>query len=250
MTVVDITSRKDRKLWVSEIFGPTIQGEGPSAGSPAQFIRLGLCNLDCSWCDTPYTWDWEGKNGTVFDKTKELTSKTREEIISLLDPGTPRVVISGGEPFVQRIALDALILSLIEWDAEVQIEIETNGTIAPSVLVAELTQAGTIQINCSPKLESSGVSRKKAEHRIPLQSLVLSGAWFKFVIGDTTDLDCMTDLVTAHGLPADRIILMPEGRTRAELDANFTWLFDFCSREGFRISHRLHVLAHGDDRGV
>ena len=40
---------------VSEVFGPTLQGEGPHAGRPCHFIRLGGCNLSCSWCDTPYS---------------------------------------------------------------------------------------------------------------------------------------------------------------------------------------------------
>ena len=44
-------------LVVAEIFGPTWQGEGPSAGQVAAFVRLGLCNLTCAWCDTAYTWD-------------------------------------------------------------------------------------------------------------------------------------------------------------------------------------------------
>ena len=55
---------ENNSLTVSEIFGPTFQGEGPFTGRAAVFLRLGRCNLDCKWCDTPYTWDWKGKNGT------------------------------------------------------------------------------------------------------------------------------------------------------------------------------------------
>ena len=47
-------------LAVSEIFGPTHQGEGPSTGRLCGFVRLARCNLSCLWCDTPYTWDWGG----------------------------------------------------------------------------------------------------------------------------------------------------------------------------------------------
>src|SRR5690606_2170027 len=43
-------------LNVNEIFGITIQGEGPSMGRPCAFVRLFQCNLQCTWCDTPYTW--------------------------------------------------------------------------------------------------------------------------------------------------------------------------------------------------
>ena len=34
-------------LAVCEVFGPTFQGEGPSLGRRAAFVRLGRCNLDC-----------------------------------------------------------------------------------------------------------------------------------------------------------------------------------------------------------
>jgi len=34
---------------------PTIQGEGPSAGTPVLLIRVGNCNLDCAWCDTKWS---------------------------------------------------------------------------------------------------------------------------------------------------------------------------------------------------
>ena len=40
---------------ISEIFGPTFQGEGPSAGQRAGFVRLGRCNLTCEWCFVPET---------------------------------------------------------------------------------------------------------------------------------------------------------------------------------------------------
>ena len=59
-------------LEVSEIFGLTIQGEGPSVGRRAVFLRLRRCNLACDWCDTRYTWD---KNDPDYDKYEVLTSE-------------------------------------------------------------------------------------------------------------------------------------------------------------------------------
>jgi 7-carboxy-7-deazaguanine synthase len=48
----------DKTLAVAECYGPTFQGEGPSAGRPALVLRLSRCNLACPSCDVPYTWDW------------------------------------------------------------------------------------------------------------------------------------------------------------------------------------------------
>ena len=42
---------------VVEVFGPTVQGEGPYAGRVCHFLRLGGCDYRCSWCDTPYAVD-------------------------------------------------------------------------------------------------------------------------------------------------------------------------------------------------
>ena len=42
------------RIRISEIFGPTIQGEGPLVGRPTVFVRTGGCDYRCTWCDTLY----------------------------------------------------------------------------------------------------------------------------------------------------------------------------------------------------
>lgn len=76
---------------VSEFFGPVFQGEGPAAGRRAWFLRLGMCNLGCSWCDSAYTW-----NGT-----EKFTPYTRDELADLLAPVDGILVLTGGEPLLR-----------------------------------------------------------------------------------------------------------------------------------------------------
>jgi recombinational DNA repair ATPase RecF len=57
-----------------EIFA-SLQGEGPSAGMPVAFIRLSRCNLACVWCDTAYTWRFDGDNRPHRDDVELLISQ-------------------------------------------------------------------------------------------------------------------------------------------------------------------------------
>jgi len=38
-----------------ELFS-SVQGEGPHVGASTLFVRLGVCDLRCRWCDSPHTW--------------------------------------------------------------------------------------------------------------------------------------------------------------------------------------------------
>lgn len=95
-------------LQVKEIF-QSIQGEGPYAGVPATFVRLGGCNLQCTYCDEDYT-------------TGLLELMAMEIVHGCIQP---LVVITGGEPFAQNIT--PLVQRLL--DAGKSVQVETNGTL-------------------------------------------------------------------------------------------------------------------------
>ena len=84
-----------------EIFA-SVQGEGPSMGMPVAFMRLSRCNLACVWCDTAYTWHFEGDNrphrsGEFFDrKANQVTLEEAEVAERILALGQKRLVITGG----------------------------------------------------------------------------------------------------------------------------------------------------------
>jgi organic radical activating enzyme len=41
----------------------TLQGEGYHTGRAAYFIRIGGCDVGCSWCDTKMSWKSRCGNG-------------------------------------------------------------------------------------------------------------------------------------------------------------------------------------------
>jgi 7-carboxy-7-deazaguanine synthase len=228
----------DDELVVSEVFGPTFQGEGPSIGRRAGFVRLGRCNLDCSWCDTPYTWDWER-----YDPAEELEHSPVTAVLAQLDAMAPEiVVITGGEPLLQQRRL----ISLVEGCAARgwPVEIETNGTIVPD----DRMTAFVGQWNVSPKLANSGVPYDKRVRPDALAALrATRHAAFKFVATSVADLDEVAELVDAHGL--DPVWIMPEGTDPTTWLARARELADPVLARGWNLTPRLHVLLWGDERG-
>ena len=225
-------------LRVAEMFGPTFQGEGPSAGQPAAFVRLSGCPLACSWCDEPQTWDW-----SRFDRSVESRPMTAGQILSWAsDVPAELVVITGGEPMAQQRGLGELAAALT--DGGRRVEIETSGMIAPVPLLASLVTA----FNVSPKLASSGVPY---ERRIRPQALAALAATrkavFKFVACDVSDLNEVADLAAQFGLAP--IWIMPEGVAQDRVLAGMRDLADEVLRRGWNLTGRMHILLWGGARG-
>ncbi len=225
-------------LVVSEVFGPTVQGEGPSLGRRAAFVRLGRCNLTCTWCDTPFTWDWER-----FDPAVELTERPVDEIVDQVEAmGVDRVVVTGGEPLLQQRRL----LPFLEAAASRgwAVEIETNGTLAPT----PDTVALVAQFNVSPKLANSGVEPDTRMVPGALRALLATGkAAFKFVVTDPAELDEVQHIVDEHAL--EPVWIMPEGTTPEAVLAAGRRLADAVVARGWQLTTRLHILLWGDERG-
>lgn len=240
-----------------EIFH-TIQGEGVSAGSPAVFVRASRCNLHCHWCDTDHTWNFRGTPwrhekdalpGYAKHEKSDVTWETTPEEVAerVLSYGCHRTVITGGEPLLQETAFLEMIRGIRERDPEHVFEVETNGTRRPSDEFAEAVD----QFNVSPKLANSRMPETLRVQPAALDFFAASPkAWFKFVVEDPEDLGEIEALVSARGIRRERVLLMPEGRTAAELDRHAVRLAEICRDSGFRFCDRLHVRLWGDKRGV
>jgi 7-carboxy-7-deazaguanine synthase len=222
-----------------EIFA-SVQGEGASMGVPSTFVRTAVCNLRCDWCDTAYTWDW-----SRFDRSRQVIPAVVDDVAATVTGLAPRnVVLTGGEPLIQRPGLAALASRLKAHS--LRIEVETNGTITPGPLTPFVDQW-----NVSPKLRSSGNDGLRTIIPERLSEFArLPASYFKFVISRSGDIEEAAAIAAAAGLPPGRVILMPEGRTAEALQAKGAWLAEACTARGFRFSTRLHILLWGDRRGT
>lgn len=232
------TGPRPVRLNVNEAFGPTIQGEGRHAGQLCSFLRLTGCNLTCSWCDTPYTWDWDR-----FDKKAETHPVEVQALADTLAALPGRLVVSGGEPLMQRFGLSAL-LALLPQDRP--LDLETNGTRDPGD-----TADRWATITCSPKIIPSAGQDTRSD--IPVGNThpaILERADFKFVVQSAADLRAVDEWVEEHpSVTPDRVWLMPEGTSADVLTERTPWTMDSATERGFNFSSRLHVYGWHEVRG-
>lgn len=231
-------------LVVAEVFGPTFQGEGSSLGRVAAFVRLGGCNLSCSWCDSKFTWD-----AANYDLRAELTRQPVSAIVDRVAAAHPGlVVVTGGEPLLWQAqpAFASLLRDLHRcWD----VEVETNGTLPPS----EATVRKVSQFNVSPKLANSGLpERQRLVWPVLNQYADLARgrrAVVKFVVTSEADLDEVRGIVDRLMFPANRVFVMPEGETAETVLARSRELAEPAMARGLNMTTRLHTLLWGAERG-
>ena len=160
------------KYPVLELFS-SIQGEGYYQGTLASFIRLGGCNLRCSWCDTAHSQTAAGaKDMDIADILLQLPSDVR------------RVIITGGEPTLHD--LGPLAAALHARGHEVALE--TNGTqeVPP--------EWGIDWIAVSPKPDAAYCVRCRADE-------------LKYVVDEQLQAEHIQDELVPEG----RVYLQVEG---------------------------------------
>ena len=226
---------------IAELY-QSVQGEGLLTGTPSIFVRTSGCNLRCWFCDTPYTsWEPEGEERSVADVLAQT-----------LGFDCRHVVITGGEPM--------LFAEMIPLCRELRrrgrhITIETAGTL--------YLPAACDLMSVSPKLSSSGPDPERHAHwarrheRQRLQREVLMRLMaeyeyqLKFVvdrIDDVAEVEKM--LATLPAVSADRVLLMPQGRTMEEMASRSLWLAELCHERGWALCPRRQLEWFGPVRGT
>jgi 7-cyano-7-deazaguanosine (preQ0) biosynthesis protein QueE len=231
----------DGTLVLSEVFGPTYQGEGPHTGQRVAFVRTGGCNLTCAWCDTAYTWD-----ASRYNLREELSRWSVDAIVDKVLAMEPhRVVVSGGEPLLHQHQPGWLdMLEAFNW-AKVPMEVETNGTLLPTEPTALLVNA----FNVSPKLAHAGDPESLRINR-PVLTWLAKGQRnaMKVVVRTAEDVKTAHDLAMDVRWPLERVWVMPEGTTPSTLLARQQELADVALAHHLNMTTRLHVLTWGEER--
>ncbi len=254
----------------------TIQGEGKLAGIPVLFIRMANCNLRCAWvlpdgsisiCDTPLSsFDTRQSNNYSIAAIVDTIMLNKENINHL--------VISGGEPFVQKLALK-LLLQKLKAEFPFHITIETNASIYDEE-VAEYIDFFSL----SPKLLSSSPTPEKLnriskpfpvagnfellhdKRRINLhaiQSFINHSRKYpyrkdfqlKFVFSSIDDeYEIKSILKDLNGIELSDVLLMPLGDKTSELKQTESFCLKACLKNGWRFSPRYHIELFGNKHGV
>jgi 7-carboxy-7-deazaguanine synthase len=237
------------EIRISEIFGPTIQGEGPLIGQPTIFVRTAGCDYRCSWCDTLYAVLPEYRDEWTFMSPAEILAR----VDALADSQPVLISISGGNPALQPLGS---FLQLARKKGH-SFALETQGSLKQSWF-AELDW-----LVLSPKPPSSNMTADwsavkacigaagKRTHRV-----------LKIVIFDDADYAFAHDAAARFpNIPMYLQVGNPaplQSKNLFEVDADFLaarlrWLAEKVTADRWFSAHvlpQLHVLMWGNKRGV
>lgn len=231
---------------VSEIFGPTVQGEGAVIGKPTVFVRTGGCDYRCRWCDSKFAVLPEYRDDWWRMSPEEIFAQVKK-----LSPESIMVTLSGGNPALQP--LGALIrLGKAEG---YRFAIETQGTVARDWF------RHLDYLTISPKPPSSGMQTdwdklaRCAAAGGPGTETVM-----KVVVFDDTDYAYAKEVAGRFPdlpmyLQVGNDCLPDEGAEpdlRRMLD-RYEWLVNRVVADGWNdatVLPQLHTLVWGNKRGV
>lgn len=232
---------------ISEIFGPTIQGEGALIGQPTVFVRTGGCDYRCTWCDTLHAVDSKYRNEWKPMSAEDIFAKIEE-----LSGGRPLMIsLSGGNPAIHNLKP----LIALGKAKGYQFCLETQGSIAQEWF------ADLDVLTLSPKPPSSGM---KTDWNIFDQCVKAAGnakIALKIVVFD--DEDYKYAQAVAEKYSQIDLYLQPgnhtppvDDKTKVDIDGimqRMRWLTDKVSNDQWfsaTVLPQLHVLMWGNLRGV
>jgi 7-carboxy-7-deazaguanine synthase len=239
-------------ILISEIFGPTVQGEGPLIGRPTVFVRTGGCDYRCAWCDTLYAVLPEHRSEWMLMTPAEIATRIDE----LASNNSVLVTLSGGNPALQPLAP---LIDLGHAKGHI-FALETQGSVA-SPWFSELDW-----LILSPKPPSSHMTTDwDALDTCIGTANQRPHCVLKIVVFDDADYHYARIISTRYpALPVYLQVgnpaplkhngrLLPDEAEIDDLLARFRWLVDMVREDRWfaaTVLPQLHVLAWGNKRGV
>ncbi|MWG32928.1 radical SAM protein [Halomarina oriensis] len=261
----------DEALPVNELFC-SLQGEGTLVGTPSVFVRTSGCNLRCWFCDSYHTsWEPTGAWLSVDDVVErveefgvpETTGGAGASQSAERSGAAGHVVLTGGEPLVHEASVDLLDRLA---DRGYHTTVETNGTIHRDAAI-DLASVSPKLASSTPTPENApegvdpGVWEQRHEDRRidhdALTRLVEDyETQLKFVVtgpDDVPEIEALVEELRERAsvpIPNDRVLLMPEGVTREQVDETRNTVADLALEHGYRYTPRLHVDLWNDAPGT
>ncbi|MCB1782538.1 MAG: 7-carboxy-7-deazaguanine synthase QueE [Alphaproteobacteria bacterium] len=230
---------EEQTIRISEIFGPTIQGEGAMIGRPTVFVRTGGCDYRCAWCDTAHAVDSEFRGEWKAMSTEEIWAQ-----VQLLSGGKPLTVsLSGGNPAIQPFGALIALGKKEGYD----FALETQGSIAQKWF-AQLDV-----LTLSPKAPSSGETTdwRKVGHCIDAAK---EGPDIAMKIVIFNDEDYLYARQAAERYPFLPLYLQPGNDINQPVSNDrMLWLTEKALNDKWfdiTILPQLHVMLWGNKRGV
>lgn len=272
---IDTTPKlREQPVPVVEIFGETIQGEGPHLG-PAVFVRLGMCNLKCEGfgctrvapngevvvgCDTIHavspkfksTWTEYTKATDLIDAINKVGDPMLERYRELGTNKKFQLILTGGEPTL--FWKSSVVQTTLKYfhDRGFHITVETNAS--RNIEFTEDYQRA-LQFSMSVKLSVSGEPERKRLNFDAINNIIenSTGSYFKFVVNpetwDETSKEIL-NILNSTNSSNTQVYLMPLGETIEKQLKNTRFVFDVCAKYGFSFTPRAHILAYDDLDGV
>ena len=235
---------KQIKFPISEIFGPTIQGEGSMIGVPTIFVRTGGCDYRCKWCDTMYSVDTSNAPSWKMMSSDEVVAK----VVSL-SPIPCFVTLSGGNPAAQPLGQTIRLLH----EKGYRVAVETQGSIFPEWI----NECDVVTI--SPKPPSSGNPTQPDMFGMFYSNVKADQVCVKVVVMDRKDYEYATSLLKHYD---GRLFVQPCNQWVSNSNANHyeetkksilevaKWIMEDDNMLRMTILPQLHVWLYGMRRGV
>lgn len=201
----------------------SIQGEGAHSGLPCHFIRTGVCDIRCTWCDTPQAL----ASGEFWSKEKILAAI----------PGWVRLVqITGGEPLIQKSSVIELATVLAAEPLRKKVLLETGGHRSLEGLPE------SVHIVMDIKLPASGEDHHPFEKNF---QFLKPTDEIKFVIKDRPDFDRAVNWIRTHDLEHVCELLLSPVWGAVKLDDLVSWTLQ--ESIDARVQTQLHKIIWGAD---